>query len=282
MKTSRTRGRLANSARAQRQKHLETLRRRRAGQTETDEEKSEEAPEEAASDEDYSSEEDEDEDAVQQPRIPFNREDSDVESSIASNDDLDRYEKDFVLEDEDDKLGVPAGLEEMPIEFSRHSYKQLKDYFQDAVQWMVFNKLFPAFPRSSPIYKVAFDKLEDEVKGRTGSQLISSVWNADFCRALMARPHLEETTFPISEGHPCDACKRSGHPASFDLKFYGKAYSIETLEPLSDAESDEEKSDDEDDGLERDRDGHVLPEENIRFYLGRFVVPIYLSPKCTD
>ena len=252
------------------------MRRRRAGQTETDEEQSASASE-AESDKDGSSEaEDEDEEAVQQPRIPFNREDSDVESSIASNEDLDRYDKDFVLEDdEDDKLGAPTGIEEMPIEFTRHSYKQLKDYFQDAVQWMVFNRLFPAFPRSSPIYKVAFDKLEDEVKGRTGSQLISSVWNADFCWALMARPHLEETTFPTSEGHPCDACKRSGHPASFDLKFHGKAYSLETLEPLSDTESDEEQSDNDDDNddQERDRDGHVLPDESTRFYLGRLVKP---------
>ncbi|KAK1143985.1 hypothetical protein N8T08_005894 [Aspergillus melleus] len=267
-------GRLANSARAQRQKHLETLRRRRAGQTETDEEQSELKPDETESSEDnWSEAEDDEEEAIRQPRIPFAREDSDVESEIASNEDLDRYDKDFVLDDDDDdKLGVPAGLEEMPIEFSRHSYKQLKDYFQDAVEWMVLNQLFPAFPRSSPIYKVAFDKLEDEVKGRTGSQLISSVWNADFCRALMARPHLEETTFSISEDHPCDACKRSGHPASADLKFYGKAYSLDTLEPLSDP--DEERSDDDneeegDDGLERDRDGHVLPDENTRFYLGR-------------
>ncbi|KAI9044974.1 uncharacterized protein KD926_010297 [Aspergillus affinis] len=271
---SRTRGRVANSARAQRQKHLEALRRRRAGQTETDEEQSEPKPDETESSEDDSSEaEDEEEEAVRQPQIPFAREDSDVESEIASNEDLDRYDKDFVLDDDDDdKLGVPAGLDEMPIEFSRHSYKQLKDYFQDAVEWMVLNQLFPAFPRSSAIYKVAFDKLEDEVKGRTGSQLISSVWNADFCRALMARPHLEETTFPTTENHPCDACKRSGHPASADLKFYGKVYSLDTLEPLADSDSDKEQSDDEeeeDDGLERDRDGHVLPDENTRFYLGR-------------
>lgn len=177
-----------------------------------------------------------------------------------------------MLDDDDDKLGVPAGLDEMPIQFSRHAYKQLKDYFQDAVEWMVLNQLFPAFERSSPIYKVAFDKLEDEVKGRTGSQLVSSVWNADFCRALMARPHLEETTFPTIEGHPCDACKRSGHPASYDLKLYGKAYSLETLEPLSDSDSNEERSETEEDGLERDRDGHVLPDEDTRFYLGRYII----------
>lgn len=164
----------------------------------------------------------------------------------------------------------------MPIEFSRHAYKQLKDYFQDAVEWMVHNQLNPAFPRFDPVFKVAFDKLEAEVRGRTGSQLVSSVWNADFRRALLARPHIEVTTYPIDLCHPCDACNRSGHPASFDMKLYGKAYSLDTLEPLADAESDEEQSDNEDDEQERDRDGYILPDEDTRFYLGRFVSLTFL------
>jgi hypothetical protein len=133
---------------------------------------------------------------------------------------------------------------------------------------MVNNKINPAFPRSDPLYEVAFMKLEDEVKGRTGSQLVSSVWNVKFRRALLARPHVEITLYPITDNHPCDACNRSKHPASFDMKLYGKAYSLETLEPLSDDDSEE---DDEEEGPERDRDGYSLPEEDTRFYLGRFV-----------
>ncbi|KAL4816361.1 hypothetical protein BDW67DRAFT_162160 [Aspergillus spinulosporus] len=275
LKASRTRGNVANSARAKRQLHLEALRRRRAGKKEEDKE-DQLSPQPEASESERSDNEGEGEGEkwapVRQPQFRSwanESESSDVESTIGANEDLDRYEDDFVLEDEDDKLGVPSGLEDMPIEFSRHAYKQLKDYFQDAVEWMVHNQLNPAFPRSDPVFKVAFDKLEAEVRGRTGSQLVSSVWNADFRRALLARPHIEVTTYPIDLCHPCDACNRSGHPASFDMKLYGKAYSLETLEPLADTESDEEQSNNEDDEQERDRDGFILPDEDTRFYLGR-------------
>ncbi|RAL10444.1 uncharacterized protein BO97DRAFT_394190 [Aspergillus homomorphus CBS 101889] len=280
VKKTRTRGRLANSARAQRQQHLEALRRRRAGEPESDEEESQAEPEEIegegeSADENESEAESEIAAAIKHRSLNTN-DDSDVESSIAGNDDLDRYEDDFVLQDEDDLLGAPSGLEDIPFEFTRHAYKQLKDYFQDAVEWMVHNQLNPAFPRSNPIYELAFSKLEDEVRGRTGSQLVSSVWNTGFCRALLARPQIEVTSYPTIENHPCDACKRSGHPASFDIKLYGKAYTLDTLEPLEDENSDDDddvddkQSDNEaKDGRERDRDGHVLPDENTRFYLGR-------------
>ncbi|PWY81374.1 transcription factor IIIc-like protein [Aspergillus eucalypticola CBS 122712] len=293
VKDTRTRGRLANSARAQRQQHLEALRRRRAGKTASDTEESKsdlEQPEtgdgdgDSDGDDDNGSEQEDEpetheENPKRKPQFRTRLEESDVESAIASNDDLDRYEDDFVLEDDDDTLGAPTGLEDIPIEFSRHAYKQLKDYFQDAVEWMVHNQLNPAFPRSDPVYEVAFSKLEDEVKGRTGSQLVSSVWNAKFRRALLARPQIEITTFPTIENHPCDACNRSGHPASFDIKLYGKAYSLKTLEPLTDDDSDDDDDDDDDDKEEdeheddnheeRDRDGHILPDENTRFFLGR-------------
>lgn len=281
VKNTRTRGRLANSAKAQRQRHLEILRRRRAGQKEDDieESASQEEDEESEQEDDQADSEASSETSdTKKPRLRITHEDSDVESAIASNDDLDRYEDDFVLDDEDDKLGVPTSHEDMPLEFSRHAYKQLKDYFQDAVEWMVHNKLNPAFPRSDPLYKVAFDKLESEVKGRTGSTLVSSVWNAEFRYALLARPYIEITSYPTSENHPCDACKRSGHPASSDIKLYGKAYSLETLEALTDQDSSDEerssqqedKEEEEDDGVERDREGHILLDENNRFYLGRY------------
>ncbi|EAW22679.1 uncharacterized protein NFIA_013680 [Aspergillus fischeri NRRL 181] len=267
VKDTRTRGRLANSARAQRQRHLEALRRRRAGGKEEDE-----AAPEQDSDAEHSDEADPDDEPDSEARSQVHQplfrrqEESDVESSVAEDEDLDQYEDDFVLEDDNAELGVPSSLEDLPFEFSRHAYKQLKEYFQDAVEWMVNNKINPAFPRSDPLYEVAFMKLEDEVKGRTGSQLVSSVWNVKFRRALLARPHVKITLYPITDNHPCDACNRSKHPASFDMKLYGKAYSLETLEPLSDDDSDE---DDEEDGPERDRDGYSLPDEDTRFYLGR-------------
>ncbi|KAH1395793.1 hypothetical protein KXV70_003971 [Aspergillus fumigatus] len=267
VKNTRTRGRLANSARAQRQRHLDALRRRRAGGKEENDAALEQDSDAEHSDEAGPDDEPDSEAESQVRQQQFRlQEGSDVESIVAEDEDLDQYEDDFVLEDDNAELGVPSSLEDLPFEFSRHAYKQLKEYFQDAVEWMVNNKINPAFPRSDPLYEVAFMKLEDEVKGRTGSQLVSSVWNVKFRRALLARPHVETTLYPITDNHPCDACNRSKHPASFDMKLYGKAYSLETLEPLSDDDSDE---DEEEDGPERDRDGYSLPDEDTRFYLGR-------------
>lgn len=270
VKETRTRGRLANSARAQRQQHLEMLRRRRAGDRSEDIPESESEPEESseeAEDEDEEAASDENQSPTNyQTRLNFQPENSDVESAIASNEDLDRYDDDFVLEDEEnDTLGVPTGLEDMPFEFTRHAYKQTKEYFRDTVEWMVFNQLNPAFPRSAAMYQAAFSKVEVEVKGWTGSQVMSTVWSLDFYRALMARPHIEITSYPISDNHPCDACNRSKHPASFDIKLYGKAYSMDTLEALE----EEEEDDDDENTREKDRNGNVLPFEDTRFYLGR-------------
>lgn len=255
------------------------LRRRRAGdrpedipESASEPEESEEEEEEEDEDEDEDKEEASSSNENQSPTnyqtcFNFQKEISDVESAIASNEDLDRYDDDFVLEDEEnDTLGVPAGLEDMPFEFTRHAYKQTKEYFRDTVEWMVFNQLNPAFPRSAAMYQAAFTKVEDEVKGWTGSQVMSTVWNLDFYRALMARPHIEITSYPTSANHPCDACNRSKHPASFDVKLYGKAYSMDTLEALDEDEDDE-------DTREKDRNGNVLPYEDTRFYVGRYVPP---------
>ena len=284
VKETRTRGRLANSARSTRQQHLETLRRRRAGEaTDSGSDEPERIEEEEESDSEGSLPRDTS--ATYQTRIDgLQPENSDVESAIASNEDLDRYDEDFVSEDENDPLGVPAaGIEEMPLEFTRHAYKQTKEYFRDAVEWMVHNQLNPAFSRSAPLYKVAFGKLEDEVKGRTGSQLISSVWNAGFHRALVARPHIEVTLYLLLDNHPCDACNRSGHPASADIKLYGKAYSLDTLEAISDDDSDDDDDDDEEhaDKKETDRDGNILPDQKTRFFLGRYVMLTLGLPQST-
>jgi hypothetical protein len=263
VKNTRTRGRLANSERSKRHQHLETLRRRRAGNKEQSDAESESESEEE------SQEFESDHHPTKTPQTALRRQaaDSDDDGSpVASDEDLDKYDDDFVLADENDELGVPTGADEIPLEFTRHSYKQIKEYFQDAVEWMVHNHLNPAFSRSSPRFKFAFSKLEDEVRGRAGSQLLSSSWNVEFRRAVMARPDIEVTSYPVIENHPCDACNRSGHPASSDVKFGGKAYSLETLEPLSGEGSDEEQPED---SQERDRDGNILPDEEKRFLIGK-------------
>jgi hypothetical protein len=261
---TRTRGRIADSAKAKRQRQLEILRRKRAREKGTKDDE----PEDKGDDDDAERASDSGSSSVRQKLqsegSSSNAEDSDVESAVPSNEDLDRYEDDFVLEDSDGDLGVPADLGEMPFEYTRHRYKPLRDCFRDVVEWMVHNKLNPAFPRDDAIYQSAFMKLDDEVKGRTGSQFISTVWNVNFRRALLARPHIEVTGYPTLENHPCDACNRSGHPASSDIRFYGKPYSLETLEPLEGSSDDEQE-----DSQDRDNDGHILPDEDTHFLLGR-------------
>lgn len=252
---------MASSAKAKRQKHLEVLRRRRAGQ------KAPSTAEESKVDSESSPPVDDVGDDDDQVTGPLGGEDdSDADSFVASEGDL----GDFVLEDEDDALGVPTELDEMPLQFTRHGYKKPKEYFQDVVEWMVHNKINPAFPRTDPLYQTAFMKLDDEVKGRTSSQLVSAAWNRRFHRALHARPQIEVTPISASEGHPCDACSRSGHPATSELKLYGKPYSLETLDPLSE-DSEDEEPDAESEPGERDRDGNLLPDENTRWLLGRSV-----------
>jgi hypothetical protein len=75
---------------------------------------------------------------------------------------------------------------------------------------------------------------------------------------VLALPGLDEDNI-----RTCDACNRINHPARYEFVFFDQPYHKKTLEPV---EADEE----EDDGLTRDEDGHVLPDEGRRFYLGRY------------
>ncbi|KAJ5728995.1 uncharacterized protein N7483_003503 [Penicillium malachiteum] len=274
IKTTRTRGRLAESARDKKLKTLEAIRRKRAGKkvkSEDDENGSDEdeegSPTKHGRNRDDEEEDEDDEDDED--------DEEEEDQSIPRDEDLDRYEDDFISDDDDTPLGVPADI---PLKFTRHAYKKPKDYFQDVVAWMVHNRLDPAFPRSDDMYEMAFMKLEDEVKARVGSQFSSSVWNPGFRFALLARPQIEITAYSTDEDHSCDACNRSGHPASSDMKLYGKPYSLETLEPLNDSEEDQSRlssdldsngSNETETECDYDRDGHRLPDENQRFLLGR-------------
>lgn len=249
---TRTRGHAAGSSRVKRQKQLEMLRRKRAGET---------GRNTTESDGEIEDPKDSGVSAGETSFEPSREiEDSDVEPEIPVNEDLDQYEDDFVQEDTEGELGAPP---EMPFEFTSSTYKEPKDYFQDVVEWMVHNKLNPAFPRSELRYRYAVTKLEDEVNGRTGSQLMSSTWSDYFRRALTARPFIEVTAFPIRDGSFCDACNRSGHPASFDIKLHGKTYSRQTLEPLSDDDSEFQ------DEREWESSSDLIPDGDTRFLLGR-------------
>ena len=194
-----------------------------------------------------------------------------IRQSLLNDDD--EYEQDFVDDDDADVLGEPpAGWDEMPLEFTRHAHKKAKAHFKDAVEWMVHRKLNPAFPRDDPVYQIAFYKLDDEVKGYSGSKFLSAAWTGDFARAIRARPNLEEIAVPTMFEHKCDACNRSGHPAKFRITFNGKAYNPETLENLSDDEDDKD-----DDARSLDRNGQPLPPVDKEYFIGRYVEPSPVS-----
>ncbi|KZZ93907.1 hypothetical protein AAP_02000 [Ascosphaera apis ARSEF 7405] len=253
VKDTRTRGTVVNSAKAKRMAYLEQLRQRRSGTKPEEREVMEPS-------EDEDSEEDTDEDKAETRSGQSVRKsrDYDNEREPIEMIDLDQDDEDFIVEgDAEDLVGVPDNEVALPFEFSRHRYKRNKEYFRDVVEWMVHNKLNPAFPRDDAVYKAAFEKVNDEVMGLAASQLISSVWTLDFRRSLEARPIAEFKLFAGESG--CDACKRSTHTATYEVAFKGKPYSLRTLEPLTDGEgkSDDEDGDDEegnDDGSDSSSD----------------------------
>ena len=181
-------------------------------------------------------------------------------------DDNDDYDDGFVVDDGDGALGAPLGLEDIPLEFTRHAHKKPKEHFKDAVEWMLQKKLNPAFSSDDPIYRVAFHKLEDEVRGYAGSKFVSAAWAGDFARALKARPEYSEVDIPPAgrDYNHCDACNRTNHPAKVMITFAGKPYHPETLETLSDDE-------DEDDRRSRDVNGNPVPPADKQYFVGRYV-----------
>lgn len=174
---------------------------------------------------------------------------------IRPGENLDIYEADFIASDGDDTIGAPPGHTEMPFEFTRHAHRKPYEHFKDVVEWMVHNKLNPAFPRDDPSYQVAFLKLDDEAQALTGSKFMSAAWGEEFSRAIKARP--EMGYFEVGAGLPtehCAACNRSNHPATFQLIFSGRPYNRHTLEDISDDE---------------DEDGETQHPGNQTFYVGR-------------
>ena len=158
---------------------------------------------------------------------------------IRRGENLDAYEADFIASDEDDTIGAPAGLIDMPFEFTIHAHKKAREHFNDAVEWLVHNKLNPAFPRDDPRFQIAFRKLDDEVQGLAGSKFISAAWNAEFKKTLKEKPDL--ATVEVGDEsfmEHCVACNKTNHPATFQLIFRGKPYDRHTLDDISDSDSD--------------------------------------------
>ena len=232
-----------------RQKQLELLRKRRAGEAVgllSDRDSLEADEQDMKSDVDPGEAEPEDEDSGTER----------VRRAIQSN--LDEYEEDFVVDD-DDTVGAPADFANIPIEFTRHAHKKPIEHFKDVVEWMVHNKLNPAFARHDPVYTIAVRKLDDAVQAYAGSKFMSSAWKPAFLEALKRHPDCARVDVSAWDQN-CEACGRSGHTAKHQLIFSGKPYHRGTLEDVS---SDEEHSDEP-------QSGSQLPQSDTKaFFLGR-------------
>lgn len=161
--------------------------------------------------------------------------------------DANTEDEDFI-DDEDDTIGVPdEALAQIPLEFTRASRKPLKAHFKDAIEWLVHRKINPAFDRDNEVYVNAWRRLSDEVTGLANSKFVSSVWRPDFYKALRARPYIVQQELGAgfkTDFEHCQACGRSGHPATWSISFQGKPYNNKTLDEV---ESDSEDSDEEGD-----------------------------------
>ena len=171
----------------------------------------------------------------------------------------------FIDSDDDGPLGAPDLT--IPLEFTAQAHKPLKEQFPYVVEWLVHNRVDPAFERNDPVYQNAWRKLNDEYSGLASSKFSSSAWKADFARTLRARPKIDAYEMDAGDDgkfRSCEACGRSGHPATWRLVFQGTPYSKATLQ---DIESDSD-SDDSDDGASVDSQGNSLPSTSKEWVVG--------------
>ena len=237
IRRSRTRGKPQNTERNKRLNKLEELKRRRAGIVNLDDDESDEAR----------SEDDEPSEVEYQQR----------HDSVA---DLDQYEEDFLDDEGDQSIGVDLARGGVPLHMTRYANLKPLEYFQYEVEWMIHNKLDPAFERKDEVYELAHKKLDDEVMGHAGSTFKSAAWNQKFTNALMSRPESFRMDVPTMFEHKCDACNRSGHPPKHKLTLTGSKYDKDTLESISSGETDEESVD----------EGATNENDEDCFLLGRF------------
>lgn len=180
---------------------------------------------------------------------------------------------DFVVDDDDTPLGVPVDI---PLEFTKEAHLPLKDQFPYVVEWLVHNKIDPAFKRQDPIYINAWRKLDDEYRGLANSKFASSAWKSDFFRSLKGRPKIDAYGVGVDgvAYDNCEACGRSGHPATFKIVFWGNPYNKGTLDDIesdSDSESsdkDEEEEEEETDTRSVDSQGMPLAPETKQWHVG--------------
>ena len=253
-KQTRTRGGPVTTKRDQTREHLDMLRRRRAG---------EKIPRIHDSDED--------EDGVDINLIGRLADDlSDVGSAHSSIDtepeaeESGLAEEDFIEDDTTGRLGRPHP--DIPLEFTHFASSKPRELFPHIVEWLVKNKLAPAFNRNDALYKLAFDRVDDQVKAQAGSRLISSAWNATFVWTILARPQISVAAQPGMDDELircCDACNKTNRPARYDFVLSGDAYYKDSLEPVDEDDEEDEIAD-----SEYDENGHQLAPQTQHFYLG--------------
>jgi hypothetical protein len=266
VKKNRTRGAPVNKAREETRKHLEILKRRRAG---------EKVPHITAA------EQGDDNEPIDIHRATRDRPHyslSSTQSSTDSSEDSDPPAENTNDEDEDDfiddtaeHLGLPHP--DIPLEFTSYASRKPRELFVHVIDWLVKNKISPAFDRHDPLWDLAFKKLDGEVKGQAGSRLISAAWNEPFVRTLKARPGLTVVRLPGDENdyiRTCDACNRTNHPAQYDFQFTGKAYYHKTLEPVDNSDDEDEGNKNDNDAGSVDSKNRILPSAHQHFYLGRY------------
>ncbi|KAI5919958.1 hypothetical protein F4810DRAFT_458353 [Camillea tinctor] len=182
---------------------------------------------------------------------------------------------DFLDDDdaEDAPIGAPAL--DIPLEFTAQAHKPLRQQFPHVVEWLVHDRIDPAFERRDPVYANAWRKLDDEVRGLATSKFTSAAWKADFYRALKARPHLDAYELPglAALAETCEACGRSGHPATWKIVFGGTPYHKDTLadvESDGSEEGDEDEEEEEEDGdtASVDTQGNSLPPTSKNWLVG--------------
>lgn len=251
---TRTRGRPVTSERDKMKEHFDMLKRRRAG---------EKIPRIYDSDED----EQEGGNLIGRPMSEVSDEGS-VHSSIDTDPEAEEQgeEDDFIEDDTSGRLGRPHP--DIPLEFTHFASARPRELFPHIIEWLVKNKLAPAFARHDDMFTLAFDRVDDQVKAQAGSRLISAAWNAEFKYTIQARPQMSISALPgLDEDliRSCDACNKANRPARYDFILSGDAYFSHSLEPV-------DTSDDEDDDdaveVERDEGGHLLASQDRHFYLG--------------
>lgn len=281
MQSSRTRGAPVNKERERRREYIELLKRRRAGEKEPillddDDDDDDDGCADGAEGIDYIGDYTPTASAsfFNRRKCVDNEGSSSEEDELPENPSLDVQEADFIVSDEEeislDRLGRPHP--DIPLEFTSYASAKPRELFIHVIEWLVKNKIAPAFSRHDPLWKLAFTKIKDEVTAQAGSRLKSSAWTGPFMHALNARPGL--TTAELLPGdtliRSCDACNRTNHPAKYDFAFSGSAYHHDSLEPVElDSSSDAEAEADQD-TASIDSHGHILPNTSAHFFLGRF------------